>query len=68
MSYSHPSGVIVDVFGLKENSRGRSCANHAVCGSVVELDTVLRFRAVQIMENNKEETAIAAYWVTDGID
>ena len=68
MSFRHPSGIVVDVYGLKEGSRGRSCECHDVCGSVVEIDTCLRFLAVQIMANNKEETAIAAYWVTDGVD
>ena len=33
------------------------------------VDTVVRFHAVQLLgDQGKEETAIAAYWVTDGID
>ena len=33
------------------------------------VDTIVRFRVVQILgDEGKEETAIAAYWVTDGID
>ena len=33
------------------------------------VDTIVRFHAVQILgDEGKEETAIAAYWVTDGID
>ena len=42
---------------------------HDTCGEIVAVDTVVRFFAVQLLGNQgKEETAIAAYWVTDGID
>ena len=35
----------------------------------MSVDTIVRFRVVQILgDQGKEETAIAAYWVTDGID
>jgi hypothetical protein len=35
---------------------------------VVEEDTLLRLRRVQIEVDGHEETAIACIWVTDGID
>jgi hypothetical protein len=35
---------------------------------VVEEDTLLRLRKEQILVDGQEETAIACYWVTDGID
>ena len=55
--------------GIKEPSQGRSCEIHDTCGDIVEVDTVVRFRAVQLLgDQGKEETTIAAYWVTNGID
>jgi hypothetical protein len=33
-----------------------------------ERDTVVRFRAVHISVDGQEQSAIAVYWVTDGID
>ena len=55
---------------MEEGSSGRSCEEHGVCGYQLELDSVVRFRKVQIVDEDDgvEETAIAAYWVTDGVD
>jgi hypothetical protein len=62
-------GVLVDIVGIKAHNRGRSCEEHTCCGSILELDTVVRFRSVQIVnDDGKEETALAVYWVTDAID
>ena len=41
---------------------------HASCGSVLRVDTLVWFRSVQIWCNGQEETAFAVYWVMDGID
>ena len=69
MLHRHPSGVIVNVVGIEEPSRGRSCDEHATCGDMLEVDTVVRFCAIQLLsDKKKEETAITAYWVTDGFD
>ena len=38
------------------------------CGSVLRIDTLVQFRSVQIWCNGEEETALAVYWVTNGID
>lgn len=65
---SHPSQVLVDVVGIKASDRGRSCEEHKVCGSVLEHDTLVRFRALQIDVEGKEETALGVFWVTDGLD
>jgi hypothetical protein len=67
---SHPSGLVVDVLGIKEPGRGRSCEWHEVCGAALEIDSVVRFRSVQIEADgkDKEEAAIAVYWISDGID
>jgi hypothetical protein len=43
----HPSGVRVDIVGIQESNRGRSCEVHTCCGQIVALDTVLRLRKVQ---------------------
>lgn len=68
MAPSHPSGISVEIVGLKASDRGRSCEEHDVCGSVLKIDSVVRFRAEQIDVQGKEETALAVYWVTDGVD
>lgn len=62
-------GAMVDIVGVNTGDRGRSCEEHDICGSALGLDFVVRFRSVQIVgDDGKEETALAAYWVTDGID
>jgi hypothetical protein len=66
---THPQGVVVDIVGIEEPSRGRSCELHDVCGINLILDCVVRIRKVQIVnDDSREETALAAYWVTDGVD
>ena len=65
---THPPGIVVEIVGIDKGDRGRSCEEHDVCGEVVEEDTLLRLRREQILVDGKEETAIACYWVTDGVD
>jgi hypothetical protein len=65
---THPSGITVEIVGIERGDRGRSCEEHDVCGTVVTEDTLLRLRKEQILVDGQEETAIACYWVTDGID
>ena len=48
--------------------QGRSCEEHEICGEVMEEDVVVRLHKIQLMVEGKEETAIVAIWVTDGID
>jgi hypothetical protein len=64
----HPTGETFDIVGFAVGNRGRSCEEHEVCGSIIEVDMVIRVRKVQIVIAGLEETALAAYWVTDGID
>ena len=64
----HPSGILVDIVGINASDKGRSCEEHANCGSVLKIDTLVRFRSVQIWCDGQEEMALAVYWVTDGID
>ena len=69
MSIHHPTGITVEIVGIEANSNGRSCYQHDVCGTLVEEDVILRLRKVQILNCvGREETAIAAYHVSDGID
>ncbi len=65
---AHPPGIVVEIVGTLMGNRGRSCEEHAVCGSVLEEDMVVRLQKVQVLVDGHEETAIACYWVTDGID
>jgi hypothetical protein len=65
---AHPTGVTVEIVGTDTGDRGRSCEHHEVCGKELQLDSVVRFRRVVIDVDGVEETAIAAYWVTEGVD
>ena len=64
----HPSGIVVEIVGTEMSCQGRSCEEHEICGEVLMEDIVVRLRKIQLMVEGKEETAIAAIWVTDGID
>ena len=65
----HPPGIVVEIVGTDAGNRGRTCEEHPVyCGVVLEEDVVVRLRKVQAVIDGREETAIAAVWVTDGID
>ena len=65
----HPQGVQVEIVGIDESNRGRSCCNHACCGKVLAYDSVVRFRICQIMNDlREEETAVEAVLVTGGLD
>ena len=65
----HPPGITVEIVGINSGTNGRSCYQHDICGSVIEEDSVVRLRKMQIRNSiGREETAIAAFHVTDGID
>jgi hypothetical protein len=64
----HPSGVVIEIVGTECGNQGRSCEKHLNCGEVMAEDVVVRLWKVQILVKGKEETAIAAIWVNDGID
>jgi hypothetical protein len=65
---THPSGITVEIVGIECGQQGRSCEQHEICGSVIAEDVVVRFRKVQVIIKGKEESAIAAYLVSDGVD
>ena len=54
----HQTGVVIDIVGINASSNGRSCEEHQVCGSGLRLDSLVRFREVQIIVKGKEETAL----------
>jgi hypothetical protein len=64
----HPSGIVAQIVGMQMSCQGHSCEEHKICGEVLKEDVVVRLRKIQLMVEGKEETAIAAIWVTDGID
>lgn len=65
----HPTGVVVEIVGTNASDRGRHCEEHECCGrEVLQEDVVVRLRKVQIVVDNKEETAMEVVWVTDGCD
>jgi hypothetical protein len=65
----HPTGVVVEIVGTEVGDQGRSCEEHPNnCGEVLAEDMVVRPWKVQIQIEGREETAVAAYWVTDGVD
>jgi hypothetical protein len=65
----HPPGIVVEIFGTEADDRGRTCKEHAInCGEVLEEDLVVCLWKVQVVVDGREETAIAAVWVTDRID
>ena len=65
----HPCGITVEIVGIWRSDRGRSCEEHDVCGTVLQEDSVVRIRHVQITgEMGNEESALAVYWISDGID
>jgi hypothetical protein len=65
----HPSGITVEIVGIGRGDRGRSCEDHDVCGTVLQEDSVVRIRHVQMIgDTGKEESALAVIWISDGID
>ena len=67
----HPSpGITVEIVGIARGDRRRSCEEHDICGAVLQEDSVVRIRHVQIAgeETATEKSALACYWISDGID
>eukprot|EP00977_Amphora_coffeiformis_P008856 scaffold1999_cov153-Amphora_coffeaeformis.AAC.16 len=63
-----PSGITVDIVGINAADNGRSCEAHEACGAVLKADNVVRLQVAQIKVDDKEETAIALYGVSGGVD
>jgi len=68
-SAHHPVGESVLILGLHARNNGRTCEAHYCCGGeCLRLDSVVRLRVVQVCIRGREEAAIAAHLVSDGID
>ena len=67
MSY-HPRGDTVKIVGVNSPTNRRSCEEHRICGVVVIEDVVLCLRKVQVQIDQQEQSAMAPFWVSDGID
>ena len=48
--------------------QGHVCKEHKICDVVMKEDLVVHLRKMQLMVEGKEEMAITAIWVTDGVD
>jgi hypothetical protein len=75
MSSYHSNGLTVHIVGIIASDRDCSCKDHPFCCEIVVLDIVVHVRCEMIHvaggangEPGREETAIVAYWVTNGID
>jgi hypothetical protein len=55
----HPNEPLVEIVGIDASGRGRSCEEHKICGAALQLDSVVRFRTMQIQnDSGMEEKAI----------
>lgn len=65
----HPQGIQVEIVGIDESNRDRSCPIHPCCGQALAFDSVVRLRKKRIINDmNEEEDAVEAVLVTGGID
>jgi hypothetical protein len=64
----HPTGFVVEIIGTEVGDRGCSCEERSNCSVVMAEDVVVRLWKVQIQVDGREEMAITAYWVTDGVN
>jgi hypothetical protein len=65
----HLPGVVIEIIGMEMGDQGRSseeCVNS--CDVVMANKVVVHLRKVQMMVEGLQETAIAVYWVTGGIN
>jgi hypothetical protein len=71
---THPEGIIVEIIGITAQNQGRTCEEQTILGEVVEEDVIDCLCHVQdIMPladggPGREITALAVYWVTNGVD
>lgn len=64
MAAYHPTGLTVEIVGIESSNNGRSQEDQAA----LKLDSVVRLRKVQVVVDEAEEPAIAAYRISDGVD
>jgi hypothetical protein len=64
----HLSGIIVEIVRTERSNQGRSCEEYPNCGEVMVEDVIVHLWKVQFLVEGREDTAIAAVWINDGID
>jgi len=52
--FHHPPQFQVEIVGLYEHGRGRSCDEHVTCGSILQIDHVVRLRSIQIINGEQD--------------
>ena len=71
---THLEGIVINIVGITVCNQGHSCEEHPYCGEIIDNDVVAHLRRVQVIMPSKnggpgqEVTAVAVYWVTNGID
>ena len=64
----HPCSILVKIVGTTVSCQGRLCEEPKICNDVLKEEMVVRLRKLQMMVEGKKERAIAAIWVTDGVN
>ena len=59
MPLHHPNEPLVEIVGIEDSASGRSCEAHNVCGEALSIDSIVRFRKVQIL-NGKQSFVVAS--------
>ncbi len=62
----HPPGIIIQIMGTEVGTNWQSCEEHAMCGSFLKEDMIVRIWKVQVLVEGREEMAIACYWACNG--
>ena len=66
---SHTTGIVVDIIGIEDTSQGGICDDgKTACGSLLVADLLVWFCEVQVVINGVEETGLAVYLISEGID
>ena len=57
----HPWGRTVEIFGIQSPGNGRSCEEHPICGLVLQEDSVVRFRKVQVLIEERKSLRLQLF-------
>ena len=61
--------TMVEIVGIKDDERGRSCINHDVCGDILSAGMLVKINKVEIInEYKKAETAMAINVIVDNVE
>ena len=71
---THPMGIVIKIVSITNCNQGRSCKEHPYCGEIIEEDVLVCLRCMQVImpstigRPGQEVTAVALYWVANGIN